>query len=91
MAVIEEIKARIRLEEYVGDIAPIRLRKSGANYVGLCPFHNNKNTPSFVVFSATQTWKCFGSCNDGGDIFDFVMKQNPSYDIKEAIKDLCVS
>ena len=88
MAVIEEIKARIRLEEYVGDIAPIRLRKSGANYVGLCPFHNNKNTPSFVVFSATQTWKCFGSCNDGGDIFDFVMKQNPSYDIKEAIKDL---
>lgn len=88
MTIIDEIKDRIKLEDLVAETATIRLRKSGPNYVGFCPFHNNKDTPALVVFPSTQTWKCFGSCNDGGDVLDWVIKQNAGWDVKEAIKHL---
>lgn len=42
--------------------------------MGFCPFHHNVNTPSFVIFP-DGGWKCFGECNEGGDILTFVMKQ----------------
>ncbi len=65
----------------VGDLADIvqvisdylPLKKSGANYVGLCPFHNEK-TPSFTVSESKQFFKCFG-CGAGGDVVTFIMKQ----------------
>jgi DNA primase len=88
MTIIDDIKARIKLEDIVAQTASVKLRRSGANLTGFCPFHNNRNTPSFVVFAGTQTWRCFGTCNEGGDVFDFVMKQNPGWDIKEAISHL---
>jgi len=88
MTVIDEIKEKIAIEDLVAETGTVKLRKSGANYTGFCPFHTNTHTPSLVVFAGTGTWKCFGTCNDGGDIFDWVIKKNPGYDLKEAIKEL---
>ncbi len=70
-SVIQEIKDRLDVVTVVGRYVP--LKKSGASYKGLCPFHSEK-TPSFYVFPQTGTWKCFG-CGAGGDIFTFVEKR----------------
>src|SRR5450830_501139 len=50
----------------------VNLKKSGKNFMGLCPFHKEK-TPSFIVDSGTQLYHCFG-CGAGGDVISFVMK-----------------
>jgi DNA primase len=65
----------------------VRLRRSGKNYTGFCPFHTNVHTPSFAVFPETGTWRCFGACNEGGDIFRFVMKKE-GVDFPEALRIL---
>ncbi len=83
MSVTDEIKARLDIVEVVSDT--VTLKKSGRNYSGFCPFHSNTKTPSFVIFPETQTWRCFGACADGGDIFSFVMKRE-GYDFKEALE-----
>ena len=72
MSVIDEIKDRIDIVDLVSE--SVELRRAGRNYTGFCPFHHNVNTPSFVVFPDTQTWKCFGECDEGGDAFSYVMK-----------------
>jgi DNA primase len=82
---IDEIKARLDIVDLISDT--VTLRKSGKNYTGFCPFHANTKTPSFVVFPETQTWRCFGACADGGDIFGFVMKRE-GYNFKEALEVL---
>jgi DNA primase catalytic core len=51
----------------------VKLKKKGSNYVGLCPFHEEK-TPSFTVNPKTNLYHCFG-CNAGGDVIGFVCKQ----------------
>src|SRR5450759_3532894 len=71
MSVIETIKAKIDVVEEIGLV--VALQKSGKAFKGLCPFHNER-TPSFYVFAETQNWHCFG-CNEGGDVFSFVQKQ----------------
>ena len=65
------------------------MRHAGKNYTGFCPFHDNKHTPAFVVWPETGTWRCFGSCNEGGDIFKFVMKKE-GLDFKEAMQKLAL-
>ncbi|MEL7675846.1 MAG: DNA primase, partial [Chloroflexota bacterium] len=55
-------------------------------YKALCPFHHER-TPSFVVFPDTQTWRCFGACGIGGDVFSFVMKAE-GWDFSEALREL---
>ncbi len=85
MSVTDEIKDRIDIVDLVSE--SVELRRAGRNYTGFCPFHHNVNTPSFVVFPDTQTWKCFGECDDGGDLFNFVMKKE-GWDFAEALRSL---
>lgn len=86
MSTIDEIKSRLDIVDLVSE-AGVRLRHAGKNYTGFCPFHDNKHTPAFVVWPETGTWRCFGSCNEGGDIFKFVMKKE-GIDFKEAMQKL---
>ena len=85
MSVTDEIKSRIDIVEYIQRFVP-SLKKSGRNYKACCPFHS-ENTPSFVVNPARQTWRCFGACAEGGDLFTFAQKAN-GWDFKEALREL---
>ena len=82
MSSIDEIKSRIDIIDLVSET--VQLRRSGKSYTGFCPFHPNSRTPAFVVFPESGTWRCFGQCNDGGDIFKFVMKKE-NWDFTEAL------
>ena len=86
MSTIDEVKAKIDIVDLVSE-AGVKLRHAGKNYTGFCPFHDNKHTPAFVVWPETGTWRCFGACNEGGDIFKFVMKKE-GLDFKEALTKL---
>ena len=86
MSVIDDIKARLDIVELIGET--VKLRKSGRTYMGLCPFHAHKNnTPSFAVWPDSGIWKCFGQCNEGGDVFKFVMKRD-GVEFSEALRTL---
>ena len=85
MTAVDDIKARLDIVDIVSET--VKLRHSGKNYTGFCPFHTNTKTPAFVVFPDTQTWRCFGQCNEGGDIFSFVMKRE-GWDFQEALRRL---
>lgn len=85
MSSLDEIKARIDAVELISE--SVQLRRSGKNYTGFCPFHSNTRTPAFVVFPETGTWRCFGQCNEGGDIIGYVMKKE-GWDFSEALRYL---
>src|SRR5512136_1225778 len=84
MSQIDEVKSRIDIVELIGE--SVKLRRSGRNYAGLCPFHGEK-TPSFMVSPERQTWRCFGQCNEGGDVFSFLMKKE-GWDFPETLRYL---
>src|SRR5512145_1745491 len=86
MSVIDEIKSKVDIVDLVSE-AGVKLRHAGRNYTGFCPFHDNKHTPSFVVWPESGTWRCFGQCGEGGDVFKFVMKRE-NLDFKEALDKL---
>lgn len=69
---IQEIRDRADIVEVVSSYLP--LKRSGANYQGLCPFHQEKS-PSFNVNSARQIFHCFG-CGVGGNVFSFLMRMD---------------
>ncbi len=85
MSVVDEIKSRIDIVELVSQ--SVKLRKTGKNYSGFCPFHPNNRTPAFAVFPDSGTWRCFGQCNEGGDIFKYVMKKE-GWDFPAALRFL---
>lgn len=80
---VVEIKSRLSIEDLVKDY--VSLKRSGRNYKGLCPFHQEK-TPSFMVSPDKGIAYCFG-CHQGGDIFKFYMTAE-KVDFGEAIHDL---
>src|SRR3989339_772545 len=69
--VADSIREKLDIVDVVQDYIPA-LRRTGRNYKAVCPFHNEK-TPSFTVSQDKQIFYCFG-CNEGGDMFTFVMK-----------------
>jgi DNA primase len=84
MDVVDAIKRQVDLVAYIGRFTP--LQKSGRSYRGLCPFHTEK-TPSFYVFPERGTWRCFGACGEGGDLFTFVEKRE-NVDFRGALRIL---
>jgi DNA primase len=66
----DRVKQQADIVRVIGEY--VRLKKSGQNFTGLCPFHGEK-TPSFAVHPVKQIFHCFG-CGKGGDVFNFVME-----------------
>jgi DNA primase len=77
----ERVKQQADIVRVVGEY--VRLKKSGQNFTGLCPFHEEK-TPSFAVHPVKQIFHCFG-CGKGGDVFTFVMEMEKCQ-FPEAVK-----
>ena len=80
---VAEVKSRLGIVEIVGET--VALKRAGASYKGLCPFHAEK-TPSFIVTPERESWHCFG-CGEGGDIFTYVMRRD-ALDFREALATL---
>ena len=80
-ATIQQILNRIDIIDVVGSF--VKLKKRGTNYLGLCPFHNEK-TPSFTVSPNKEIYKCFG-CGKSGNTISFVM-EHEKYSYVEALK-----
>ena len=81
---VEELKNRIDIVDVIG--RTVQLKRAGANYKGLCPFHNEK-TPSFIVSPQKQIFTCFGGCGASGDVVSFVEKYY-NLDFNEAVQKL---
>src|SRR5437867_3703288 len=67
---IQQILSKIDILEIIGQF--VKLKKRGVNYLGLCPFHNEK-TPSFTVSPSKEIFKCFG-CGKSGNSISFIME-----------------
>jgi DNA primase len=81
--IVDEIKNRCNIVDVIGRYVP--LKRTGSNYKGLCPFHNEK-TPSFVVSDTKQIFTCFG-CGATGDVIAFIQKYD-NLDFLEAVEKL---
>lgn len=78
---IQEIQSRIDIYDIVGSF--VKLKKRGTNFIGNCPFHNEK-TPSFTVSPSKEIYKCFG-CGKSGNAIGFVM-EHEKYSYVEALR-----
>ena len=70
--VIDQVRSANDIVDVIGQSVP--LKRGGSNYIGLCPFHNEK-TPSFSVSRSKQMYYCFG-CHKGGNVITFVEEYN---------------
>ena len=78
---IQQILSRIDIVEIVGSF--VKLKKRGTNYIGLCPFHNEKS-PSFTVSASKEIYKCFG-CGRSGNSISFLMEAE-KYSYAESLR-----
>lgn len=78
---IQQIVSRIDIIEIINSF--VKLKKRGTNYIGLCPFHNEKS-PSFTVSPSKEIYKCFG-CGRSGNTITFLM-EHEKYSYIEALK-----
>src|SRR5450631_4786288 len=78
---IQQIVSRIDIIEIISSF--IKLKKRGTNYIGLCPFHNEK-TPSFTVSPSKEIYKCFG-CGRSGNSISFLM-EHEKYSYAESLR-----
>ncbi|GAB6169656.1 DNA primase [Clostridium carnis] len=87
MQISEEILEKVKEQNDIVDVISdtVRLKRSGRNFSGLCPFHNEKS-PSFSVSQDKQIYKCFG-CGEAGNVITFVMK-NKNLPFVDAVKYL---
>src|SRR5512139_2794036 len=83
----EDVLEQVRIANPIYDVISdyVSLKKSGRNYLGLCPFHGEK-TPSFTVNPERQIFHCFG-CGEGGNVIGFIMKRE-SMSFPEAVRFL---
>ncbi len=83
----DEVIEEVRMKNDIVDVISgyVKLQKKGANYFGLCPFHNEKS-PSFSVSPGKQMYYCFG-CGAGGNVITFVMEYE-NYTFQEALSHL---
>ena len=81
--VVEEVRQRNDIVDVISSY--VKLKKTGSNYMGLCPFHNEKS-PSFSVSGNRQMYHCFG-CGVGGNVFTFIMEYE-NFTFLEALKYL---
>jgi len=72
MALVDEVKTRSDILQVISEY--VDLDTSSRQPKALCPFHAER-TPSFVIYPDTGSWRCFGSCSEGGDVISFVMKR----------------
>ena len=84
MSVIDDIRAKLDIVEIVAPY--VTLQQSGRTLKATCPFHTER-TPSFIVSPERQSWRCFGACAVGGDIFSFVMRAE-NLEFRDALKTL---
>src|SRR5712692_2870234 len=71
---IERLKSKVRVERLI-ESSGVALKKSGKDWLGQCPFHDD-GEPSLVVTAAKNLWHCLGACQIGGTVIDWVMKMN---------------
>ena len=81
---LNELHMRCDIEDVVSGY--VQLKKRGKNFVGLCPFHNEK-TPSFTVYPENGSFYCFG-CGAGGEVVSFIRRAE-NLDFIEAVRFLC--
>jgi DNA primase len=81
----EIVRSRTNLVELIGETVSLSPARGGADFVGLCPFHQDHN-PSFHVYPDRQSWRCW-VCNEGGDCFSYVEKVD-GVSFFEALKTL---
>src|SRR3954466_852003 len=80
-ASIQEVMNRADIVDVIGQF--VKLKRRGTNYIGNCPFHNEK-TPSFTVSPSKEIYKCFG-CGKSGNTISFIM-EHEKYSYVDALK-----
>jgi DNA primase len=80
---VEEVRSSVDIVDIISE--HVQLKKRGRNFIGICPFHQEK-TPSFIVSSEKQIYHCFG-CHAGGNVFKFLMDYE-SISFIEAVQEI---
>ena len=84
MSLVDEVKSRSDIVQVISDY--VDLDTSSRQPKALCPFHSERS-PSFVIYPESGSWRCFGSCADGGDVISFMMKKE-NLSFVEALENL---